>query len=151
MKSVVIDGYNLIFKMFSKCRDLQKMREDLIEKLKKYSAYKKDHNFYLIFDGKEKKERQLRISDNLFIIFTVKEKIADDWLIKFSYMNNENLIVVSSDKKVFSKAQNHHSISLFSEEFLAILKSFLEKEEFHYVFRNKKNESKREQILRELL
>ncbi|MCD6580085.1 NYN domain-containing protein [bacterium] len=147
--NLIIDGYNLLFKMF-KNEEFTKGRELVIEKIQAFSALRKDITVFLYFDGNEKNEKE-EMSGNIHLIYTKKGKSADIEMVKKIGENPESSILVSSDRAVFSKATNKGCAVLFCEEFIGILKAKLEDSEFKYFFRNKKNESKRKEFIKWLL
>ncbi len=146
---LIIDGYNLLFKMF-KDEKFIKGRELVIKKIKQFSKVKENLDIYLYFDGNEKIEREEPI-DNVHLIYTKKGKSADVEMIKKLGEDPENSLLITSDKAVFSKGTNKGGIVIFTEEFIGILKAKLQKTEFNYFFRNKKNESRREEMIKWLL
>ncbi len=149
MTEVFLDGYNLLFKMTAGDGSLEKRRKELIGKLIVYCGLKKGFRFIIVFDGSGDSLRKEEICENLSVVFTDSKADADRELIRMAYGNRgKPTVVVSSDRKIFSKTQNHGATALFSEEFISAYRARTEGQVYAHCFRNKKNESKRLEMLR---
>ncbi len=115
MAYILIDGYNLIGIAH---KNLEKARNDIIEKLCKYSELK-GHNITLVFDGwktGQANETKLRIS-NINIIYSRLGEKADFVIKKILSEGTRPWIVVSSDREVSDFANKKDFGSLTASEF----------------------------------
>ncbi|MEK7822702.1 MAG: NYN domain-containing protein, partial [Nitrospirota bacterium] len=98
MAYILIDGYNLIGIAH---KDLEKARNDIIEKLCRYSELK-GHNITLVFDGwkgGQGMETKMRI-DNVNIIYSRLGEKADFVIKKILSEDIKPWIVISSDREI---------------------------------------------------
>ena len=115
MAYILIDGYNLIGIAH---KDLEKARNDIIEKLCRYSELK-GHNITLVFDGwkgGQGMETKMRI-DNVNIIYSRLGEKADFVIKKILSEDIKPWIVISSDREIFDFAVKKGFVSIASEEF----------------------------------
>jgi len=123
MAYILIDGYNLIGIAH---KNLEKARNDLIQKLCKYSILR-GHNITLVFDGWKSghaTETTMRIGNVNIIYSRVGEK-ADVVIKKIISEDKRPWIVVSSDREVASFANRKDCVSLTAGEFEGKLYSAL--------------------------
>ncbi|MBI4681855.1 MAG: NYN domain-containing protein [Nitrospirae bacterium] len=115
MAYILIDGYNLIGIAHD---NLEKVRNDLIEKLKKYSDIKK-HHVTLVFDGwKSGQKDQTEIKTRaLTVIYSRLGEIADLVIKRLVKSSTFPWIVVSSDREISEYAENHDHAAVSSAEF----------------------------------
>lgn len=115
MAYILIDGYNLIGTAHD---SLEKVRNDLIDKLKKYSEIKK-HHITLVFDGwksGQKDQTQIKTRDVTVIYSRLGDK-ADLVIMKLVKASTVPWIVVSSDREISEYAEKHDHASVSSDEF----------------------------------
>lgn len=115
MAYILIDGYNLIGIAH---KNLEKARNNLIEKLCEYSELK-GHNITVVFDGWKKgqaTETKLRIGDVNIIYSKLGEK-ADFVIKKLLFETTKSWIVVSSDREISDFATKKDFVSLTASEF----------------------------------
>ena len=123
MANIIIDGYNLIGIARG---NLEKARNDIIDKLCKYSSLK-DHSVKIVFDGLkywQNVETKMRIG-NVSIIFSRLGEKADFVIKRILSKAAKQWIVVSSDREISGFADRKDLISLTSEEFESRLYSCL--------------------------
>jgi hypothetical protein len=123
MAYILIDGYNLIGVAH---KDLEKARNDLIQKLCKYSSLK-GHNITLVFDGWKSghtAETKLRIG-NVNIIYSRLGEKADFVIKKILSEGTKSWIVVSSDREIADFATKKDHVSITAGEFEGKLYSIL--------------------------
>ena len=116
MAYILIDGYNLIGIAHT---NLEKARNDIIEKLSRYSKLR-GHDITIVFDGWKSGQAtatKLQIG-NVYIIYSRLGEKAD-FVIKniLSEKQQKNWIVVSSDREISDFADKRDFVSLKSDEF----------------------------------
>ncbi len=123
MAYILIDGYNLIGIAHT---DLEKARNSLIEKLRKYSDIK-NHHITLVFDGwKSGQKDETRItSRNLTVIYSRLGEKADLTIKRKLSASTKPWIVVSSDREISDYAARKNFASISSDEFEEKLYSVL--------------------------
>jgi predicted RNA-binding protein with PIN domain len=115
MAYILIDGYNLIGIAH---KNLEKARNDIIEKLCKYSEIK-SHNITLVFDGwksGQNIETKMRIG-NVSIIYSKLGEKADFVIKKILSEKTKPWIVVSSDREIADFAYKKDFVSVSANEF----------------------------------
>ncbi len=123
MAHILIDGYNLIGIAH---KNLEKARNDIIEKLRNYSE-SKGHNITIVFDGWKSgqgAETKMRIG-NVNIIYTRLGEKADFVIKKILSEDIRPWIVVSSDREISDFADKKGFVSITSGEFEDKLDSIL--------------------------
>ena len=124
MANILIDGYNLIGIAHD---NLEKARNDLIQKLQSYSKLKK-HQITLVFDGwksGQKDETKIKTA-YLTIIYSRLGEKADLTIKKKLSSSNKQWIVVSSDRKISDYAAMKDHAAVSSVEFEEKLYSALD-------------------------
>lgn len=115
MAHILIDGYNLTGTAHD---NLEKVRNDLIEKLKKYSELRK-HHITLVFDGwksGQKDQSEIKVRDLTVVYSRLGEK-ADLVIKELIKASTIPWIVVSSDREVSAYAESHGHATVSSAEF----------------------------------
>ena len=124
MANILIDGYNLIGIAHD---NLEKARNELIQKLLSYSKLKK-HQITLVFDGW--KSGQIdgtkTKTANLTVIYSRLGEKADLTIIKKLSSSNKHWIVVSSDREISDYAAKKDHTAVSSVEFEEKLYSALD-------------------------
>lgn len=115
MAYILIDGYNLIGTAHD---NLEKVRNELIDKIRKYSEIKK-HHIILIFDGwksGQKDQSEIKTRDLTVIYSRLGEK-ADLVIKRMVTSSTIPWIVVSSDREISEYAAKHDHAAVTSAEF----------------------------------
>ncbi|MDD3627503.1 MAG: NYN domain-containing protein [bacterium] len=121
---LILDGYNMIHK-WKEWRTLleQGERKDVrmkfIDKIRDYTKKFPNLQTLIVFDGKFQKNFEWD-QNSVKAIFSGEEYSADDKIIEFykeQKRNYENIIVVTGDKKIFSKIETLGGISISSNDF----------------------------------
>ncbi len=115
MAYILIDGYNLIGIAH---KDLEKARNELIQRLCTYSALRR-HEITLVFDGwkdGQSSETRTRVKDVSVIYSRLGEK-ADAVIKRFLSENRRSWIVVSSDREIADFTSRLNCVPLTSDEF----------------------------------
>lgn len=115
MANILIDGYNVTGTAHD---NLEKIRNDLIDKLKRYSEIKK-HHVTLVFDGWKsglKDQTEIRTRDLTVIYSRLGEK-ADLVIKRLVKSSTIPWIVVSSDREISEYAATHDHAAVSSAEF----------------------------------
>lgn len=115
MAYILIDGYNLIGIAHD---NLEKARNDIIERLKKYSEIK-GHEVTIVFDGWKRGQRdETRIKfRDLTVIYSRLGEKADLTIKKIISSSTRPWIVVSSDREVADYAERKDHSAVASGEF----------------------------------
>jgi len=122
--SIIIDGYNLIGSEKGLRGNLERQREQLIRDLQLYQDTK-DHEIILVFDGwrsgwmYEVDEQRGGIT----VVYSKRGEKADDVIRRLSEEMGNQCIVVSSDREVRMSAETAGSVTMYSGEFKAKLRS----------------------------
>jgi septum formation topological specificity factor MinE len=115
MAHILIDGYNLIGTAHD---NLEKVRNELIDKIRKYSEIKK-HHVILVFDGwksGQKDQTEIKTRDLTVIYSRLGEK-ADLVIKRLVKSSGIPWTVVSSDREVSEYAEKHDHAAVSSAEF----------------------------------
>ena len=115
MAHILIDAYNLIGTAHD---NLEKVRNVLIDKIKRYSEIKK-HHITLVFDGWKsghKDQTEIKTRDVIVIYSRLGEK-ADLVIKRLVKSSTVPWIVVSSDREISEYAASHNHAAVSSAEF----------------------------------
>ncbi len=120
---IIIDGYNL---MGIYHKDLERERNRLIEKLKRYRN-KRGHQIILVFDGyrSDRLKRDIVEHTGIKVIFTKAGETTDEFICSFLRNTSAQWVVVSSDHLIQKEAWSNNSIPISSEEFEVALERAL--------------------------
>ncbi len=115
MAYILIDGYNLIGTAH---KDLEKARNELIEKISEYSKIRR-HNITVVFDGwKEgKPEETVTWTGGVMVIYSRLAEKADSVIMRIISKEKKPWIVVSSDREIADFASRHNLVPIRSDEF----------------------------------
>lgn len=115
MAHILIDGYNLIGITH---KDLEKTRQELIQKLHEY-AKTKGHDITLVFDGWKNGQLKETITKlaGLTIVYSKLGEKADSVIIKLLSSATKQWIVVSSDREISDFAERKGFAAITSDEF----------------------------------
>ncbi len=115
MAYILIDGYNMIGIAHG---DLEKARNELIEKLLKYSEIKK-HHITIVFDGwKNGQAHETRTTTRgLTVIYSRLGEKADLTIRRILSSSTKPWIVVSTDREVSGYAAGRDLAAVRSDEF----------------------------------
>ncbi|MEW6603004.1 MAG: NYN domain-containing protein [Nitrospirota bacterium] len=115
MANILIDGYNIIGTAHD---NLEKSRNDLIDKIRKYSEIK-GHHVTLVFDGwksGQKDQTMIRTREVAVIYSRLGEK-ADLVIKRLVNESKVPWIVVSSDREISEYSERHGHAAVSSAEF----------------------------------
>lgn len=117
----LVDGYNLLFRLFHSEKKFESQREVLIEFLEeKATLLNLDIN--LIFDGYKQNQELANTSyfEKLKVIYTSKGQTADDYIIEqiFLSKNPSQIVVVTSDKSLKKKSEELHASTRSIDSFI---------------------------------
>jgi predicted RNA-binding protein with PIN domain len=122
MKTIIIDGYNLIHKIPELydvfIRDMQKARQKLIMKLTETSVYS-DSKVIIVFDSKEASTYLSRAHDPIRVIFSYPEGTADDVILNLvkEAPNPKSITVVSEDRALRANCKEYGAALINPEDF----------------------------------
>lgn len=117
----LIDGYNLLFRVFHSEKKFETQRDLVIEFLQEKASFL-NLNIYLIFDG-YKKDQDLSgraYYDHLKVIYTPKGQTADDYILEQIFLSKtpSKIIVISSDKALIQKSKQMQAQAKSIDTFL---------------------------------
>jgi len=123
--NLIIDGYNLLYRVETKKTKLEDKREELIGLLAEFSAVN-DTNITLVFDGRnqESLHRGYEKRGDMKIMFSAKGETADDVIMDMISKRTKKArtyLIITSDNRIRDFAHNHHMKSETSEEFVEYL------------------------------
>lgn len=121
-ETFIVDGYNVIYSMYPKTKDLESAREELIKLSKLYS----NKRVIIVFDGKG------GISSNHHkdVVFT-KGESADDYIKRLvrNSKHPNNITVVTKDKNIVSYVKPIGAKTMPPHEFFQGPKNFRKRRE----------------------
>jgi len=117
----LIDGYNLLFKLFHNEKKLENQREVVINFLYEKASIL-NLKFTLVFDGYKQNQKFSNISyyDNLKVIYTPKKQTADDYILEQIFLSEipSQILVVTSDNLLKFKAKDMQAQTKSIESFI---------------------------------
>ncbi len=130
---VILDGNNMIFSWKELRSSLNKKnihlaRKRLASRMSGYFKKYKNLNYLLFFDGNDSPGRYSLKKDSN-IIFSGMKSTADEKIIQFfKKVKNDfnNIIVISADKRLYSKIETFGGIAINSRDFIRKIKSKIE-------------------------
>ncbi|NGX34242.1 MAG: hypothetical protein K1060chlam1_00593 [Candidatus Anoxychlamydiales bacterium] len=138
----LIDGYNLLFKLFHNEKSIQTQRTLTIQFLKEKASLLK-LNCHLIFDAHHQEEivAHKTDADRLKVIYTPKSQTADEYILEKVFLSKtpSQITVITSDNSLAFQAKNMLSQTKSIDDFI----DFLSEKELHL---EKKETSKEESI-----
>lgn len=124
MEKIIIDGYNLIYKIreFDGIKQLKNAREALIELISGYVSGKKIEAI-IVFDGRSGLDFPVRTAKNVRVLFSASPQKADELITDIvSYEPNPKSVkVVSSDAKIKRFSASMRAKTIPVETFLKML------------------------------
>lgn len=118
----LIDGYNLLFKLFHSEKKFEAQRDIIINYLQEKSSLLK-LKICLVFDGyKQNKELSSILQyDKLKVVYTAKDQTADDYILQqiLSSKMPQEITVVTSDGKLITKAKSMRAQIKSADVFIA--------------------------------
>ncbi|GAB4226658.1 MAG: hypothetical protein Tsb0021_02860 [Chlamydiales bacterium] len=122
--SYIIDGYNLLFRLFQQQENLQEMRQELLDWLgNKLSQH--DLESTIVFDAPFKPVVTIAsYTGNLRVVYAEEHESADDFIVsELKYVRNPKLItVITSDKKLAWRVRRLNASTESVEAFTSKLK-----------------------------
>ncbi|MFA6119605.1 MAG: NYN domain-containing protein [Parachlamydiales bacterium] len=120
----LIDGYNLLFRLFSSEKKIEVQRNLLIDFLEE-KATNLNLKIQVIFDGHHQNSELPNQSyqNNIKIIYTPKDQTADDYILDKIFLSKtpSQLIIISSDKSLLQKAKQLKAQTKTVESFLSFI------------------------------
>lgn len=115
---ILIDGYNLLYKIFQKepFSLLEEEREYLINVLNAYKKIKK-HKLIVVFDGKKFEKFNAK---GVTVIFTENGITADRYIIDYAN-KNRGVVVITSDNEIINSVSSFGVGAIKSEIFASKL------------------------------
>jgi predicted RNA-binding protein with PIN domain len=120
----LVDAYNLLFRTLKKRGSLEKSRQSLIEELNAVIAALNLH-VTLVFDGAEE---HLHLPtrghyDAIEVVYTSKSQTADEYIYEEIAHSRApaQLTVVTNDRELSGRCQQHRSKAMSIDEFLHFL------------------------------
>ncbi|MCB4203798.1 NYN domain-containing protein [Deferribacterales bacterium Es71-Z0220] len=119
---LVIDGYNLLFKIFHKepFSILEEERDYLAEMLFSYKKIKK-HKIMLVFDGERADKFQIK---GVSVVFTDAGVSADRYIMDYA-TKDRGVVVVTSDNEIINYVSALGVTAIRSEKFAMKLEEAL--------------------------
>ena len=130
---IILDGNNMIFswKEFRNSlnsKNIHQARKRLASRMSGYFKKYKNLNYLMVFDGKDTPGRYSLEKDSN-IIFSGMKSTADEKIIQFfkeAKNNFNNIIVISADKRLYSKIERFGGIVINSRDFIKKIKLKIE-------------------------
>jgi len=120
----IIDGYNLLFKLFKTEKILETQRDDLILFLKEKNKLLKT-NILLVFDAHKEADQLTRYSyiKGLKVAYTPKNQIADEYIEEKVFLSKKpyNLTIVTDDKKLKDSCKRLKAKVLSLDDFFLLI------------------------------
>ncbi len=118
MIRIIIDGYNLLFRMGSYGGgSLEDNRDGLMDMLSEYAVAKKK-SLIVVFDGQKVARERIAGRKGVRAFFTDPPESADDRIVKLARSLREKALVVTSDSGIVSRIAPLNCGTATVEEFL---------------------------------
>lgn len=126
---IVIDGYNLLKQIFAHVKGRLERERDMFIRQLGYYKHKKSNEIkeiIVVFDAGPFSHATREIKHGVVVMFSGQKSTADDWIIEYVEKHrNEELLVVSNDRKIVSASQRCNAVTLSSNDFYKILQDVL--------------------------
>lgn len=126
---IVIDGYNLLKQIFPHVKGrIDKERNAFIRQLGYYKSRKpKDiKELIVVFDAGPFGHATREVHEGVVVMFSGQKSSADDWIIEYAETHkNEDLLIVTMDRKIIQACEKSGATTLGSIDFYGIMQSFL--------------------------
>lgn len=124
---LIIDGYNVLKKLFGTAYASERQRDQFIKKLCQYT-HKKNHTMQLVFDGGMSLwPEKSNPSTKMQVIYVGKNKSADDYIKDYlDEHKNYEVVLVSSDRELNNFAAQRSIPSIDAQVFLNLLQEAFE-------------------------
>ncbi len=120
----LIDGYNLLFKLFHNEKNIQTQRNLVIEFLKEKASISR-LNIHLIFDAHHQEEIVAHTTsiDRLKVVYTPKSQTADEYILEKIFLSKTptQITVITSDNSLAFQAKQMKAQAKSIDEFLDLL------------------------------
>ena len=120
----LIDGYNLLFRLFHSEKKFEAQREVIIDFIQEKASLLNIY-MHLIFDGYKQNQELSNISyfDNLKVIYTSKGQTADDYILEQIFLSKTpaEILVITSDNTLKRKAKEMHAQTKSIDSFISWL------------------------------
>ncbi|KKQ33462.1 MAG: hypothetical protein US49_C0001G0142 [candidate division TM6 bacterium GW2011_GWF2_37_49] len=131
---IIIDGYNLLKQIFPHVKGrLDPQRDMFIRQLGCYKHKKLGDikEIILVFDAGPFSHATREIKQGIVVMFSGQKSSADDWIIEYVQKHrNDELLVVTNDRKILSASEHCNAVTLSSNDFYHILQKVLFEEHF---------------------
>jgi len=115
---IIVDGYNLLFRMGSfQGSNLEESRNSLLDMLSAYAKARRQ-SLIVVLDGQQVGDDRVSYRKGVTAIYTVPPETADDRIVKLSFSMREKALVVTSDGGLASRILPSRCGHVTVEEFL---------------------------------
>ncbi len=126
---VIIDGYNLLKQIFPHVKGrIDKERNAFIRQLGYYKNKKSKEikEIIVVFDAGPFGHATREVHEGVVVMFSGQRSTADDWIIEYADTHkNEDLLVVTMDRKIIQACEKAGATTLSSLDFYGLMQSFL--------------------------
>ena len=126
---VIIDGYNLLKQIFPHVKGrIDKERNAFIRQLGYYKNKKSKEikEIIVVFDAGPFGHATREIHEGVTVMFSGQKSTADDWIIEYADTHkNEDLLIVTMDRKIIQACEKAGATTLSSLDFYGLMRSFL--------------------------
>jgi predicted RNA-binding protein with PIN domain len=126
---VVIDGYNVLKQIFPNIKGkIDKERNSFIRQLGYYKSKKSSDikDIIVVFDAGPFGHATREVHEGVVVIFSGQKSSADDWIIEYvENHKNEDLLIVTMDRKIIRECEKSGATTLGSIDFYGLMQSFL--------------------------
>lgn len=122
---IIIDGYNLLHYVFPGAKGKRDNTRELL--IRQMGYYKKKRSpgitqIIIVFDAGPFGHASREIRCDIIVMFSGQKSSADDWIIDYvGQHKNDDLLVVSMDRKLVEACESLGAISLGSVNFYALV------------------------------
>jgi predicted RNA-binding protein with PIN domain len=131
---IIIDGYNLLKQIFPHVKGrLDPQRDMFVRQLGCYKHIKLGDisEIIVVFDAGPFSHATREIKHGIVVMFAGQKSTADDWIIEYVQKHrNEELLVVTNDRKIVLSSEHCNATTLSSNDFYQILQRVLFEERF---------------------
>lgn len=126
---IIIDGYNLLKQIFPNVKGRLDPQRDMFIRQLGYYKHKKLNDIkeiIVVFDAGPFSHATREIKHGVVVMFSGQKSSADDWIIEYVQKHrNDELLVVTNDRKIVSASENCNAVTLSSNDFYQILQKVL--------------------------
>lgn len=126
---LIIDGYNLLRQIFPGFRGKMDQQRDLFIRQLGYYKFKKSaeiREIIIVFDAGPFSHASREVHHGVVVMFSGQKRSADDWIVEYVEKHrNEEILVVTNDRKIISEILKHNSANLSCCDFYRILQDVI--------------------------